>query len=220
MGSGLLGIYGGTFDPIHLGHLHAAKQVLQKLSMDEIRVVVSANPPHRHSPVLPAEQRLVLVERALEGQAGLVVEGCELRREGPSYMADTLLALRQQMPGRPIALILGMDAFNGLKSWHNWQQIIELAHIVVTDRPNANVNLNKAVDASLKDFVEDRQVFSKEQLNQAPSGLLYIQYVRPLNISATEIREQLNQSRSVQRLVPEQVWLEIKENHLYGFDKE
>jgi len=162
----------------------------------------------------------VLVERALEGQAGLVVEGCELRREGPSYMADTLLALRQKMPDRPIALILGMDAFNGLKSWHNWQQIIELAHIVVTDRPNANVNLNKDVDASLKGFVEARQVFSKEQLNQAPSGLIYIQYVRPLNISATEIREQLNQSRSVQRLVPEQVWLEIKENHLYGFDKE
>ena len=215
MNSGLLGIYGGTFDPIHLGHLHAAQQVQQVLHMDEVRMVVSARPPHRQPPVLSAAERLCLVQYALEGQTSLVAENCELMREGLSYMVDTLAELRQQMPNRPIALILGMDAFNGLKSWHNWQQIIKLAHIVITDRPNSDTSLEKAIDESLQGFVSDYQVLSKQQLQQSPSGLVYIQYISPLAISATEIRERLIHNKSVETLVPNKVWQEIKAKRLY-----
>lgn len=216
MSSGLLGIYGGTFDPIHLGHLHAAQQVQQVLNMDEVRMVVSARPPHREPPVLSAAERLCLVQYALEGQTSLIAENCELMREGLSYMVDTLGEFRQQMPNRPIALILGMDAFNGLKSWHNWQQIIELAHIVITDRPNSDTRLDKVIEKSLQGFVNDHLVPSKQQLQQSPSGLVYIQYISPLAISATEIRERLTHNESVDMLVPKKVWQEIQAKRLYG----
>lgn len=216
MNLGLLGIYGGTFDPIHLGHLHAAKKVQLALNMDEVRMVVSANPPHRKPPVLTAEQRLMLVKYALEGQTALVAEDCELRRDGPSYMVDTLAELRQQRPTHPIALILGMDAFNGLKSWHNWQQIIELAHIVITDRPNSGANLDKSINDSLRGFVSDHRVVRKQKLHQSAAGLIYIQYVSPLAISATEIRERLSQNRPVDSLLPKRVWQEIKAKQFYG----
>ena len=130
-----IGVFGGTFDPIHYGHLRTAFEMLQALRFDEVRFMPCGSPPHRGAPIADAELRLQMVKVATEGQHGFVVDDRELLRDGPSYSVDTLTALRGEFPLRPIALIIGMDAFLGLPKWYQWREILQLAHIVVAHRP-------------------------------------------------------------------------------------
>ncbi len=131
----MIGILGGTFDPIHHGHLRCAQELLQDLPLDEVRLVPCRIPPHRDTPQASAEQRLRMLKAALDGAPGLTVDDRELSREGPSYTVDTLHSLRAEFGATPLCLIVGMDAFNGLDRWHRWQELIGLAHIVVAHRP-------------------------------------------------------------------------------------
>ena len=130
-----MGIFGGTFDPIHYGHLRSAFELLQALDLGEIRFIPSAQPPHRDSTSAAPELRLRMVEVAVEGQAGFTVDDLEFRRDGPSYSVDTLEALRAEHAETSLCLIVGMDAYLGLTSWHRWDEILDLAHIVVAHRP-------------------------------------------------------------------------------------
>ena len=131
-----MGIFGGTFDPIHYGHLRTAFEMLQALRFGEVRFMPCGNPPHRDAPKADAALRLRMVHVATAAQEGFVVDDRELQRDGPSYSVDTLKALRKEYPQRPLALIIGMDAFLGLPKWYHWQEILELAHIVVAHRPS------------------------------------------------------------------------------------
>lgn len=210
--SALLGIYGGTFDPIHLGHINAAREVAEALEMSQVRLLVSATPPHRQQPVLSAEQRFKLVCLAAEGQSLLIADDSEIVRPGFSYMVDSLKGYREKRPDQPLALILGIDAFNGLKSWHNWQGIIKLAHIVVTDRADSDVGvLNE-----LQEFVETHQVTAKVQLQQKTHGLLYFQTVTPLAISSTAIKQALSEQLQVDEMLPASVAQSIKTQGFYS----
>ena len=130
-----IGIFGGTFDPIHYGHLRTAFELLQALRLGELRFMPAGNPPHREQPMASAEQRVAMVRAATAGQPGFTVDDRETRREGPSYSVDTLAGLRAEHPTRPLCLIVGMDAFLGLPKWHQWQDILKLAHLVVAHRP-------------------------------------------------------------------------------------
>ena len=196
-----MGIFGGTFDPIHYGHLRTAFEMLQALRFDEVRFMPCGNPPHRDSPIANAELRLQMVRVATEGQAGFVVDDRELLREGPSYSVDTLIALRDEFPERPLALIIGMDAFLGLPKWYQWRDILKLAHVVIAHRPGW-----RAPDIGpLGELLADRGTHRIDDMHQAKSGRIYIHDVTQLEISSSEIRELVAVGRDPRFLMPDAV---------------
>jgi nicotinate-nucleotide adenylyltransferase len=196
-----MGIFGGTFDPIHYGHLRTAFEMLQALRFDEVRFMPCGNPPHRGKTYADAELRLEMVRVATEGQHGFVVDDRELRRDGPSYSVDTLATLRNEFPLRPIALMIGMDAFLGLPKWYQWREILQLAHIVVAHRPGW-----RAPDIGpLGELLADRGTHRIGDLHQAKSGHIFIHDVTQLEISSTEIRELVAVGRDPRFLMPDSV---------------
>jgi len=130
-----MGIFGGTFDPIHYAHLRTAFELQQALRLKEIRFLPAGNPPHRDQPLADAQLRLQMVQLATAGQAGFVVDDREVRKEGPSYSVETLAELRHEYPDRSLCLIVGMDAFLSLPKWYQWRELLQLAHLVVAHRP-------------------------------------------------------------------------------------
>lgn len=206
-----MGVFGGTFDPIHFGHLRTAFEMLQALRFDEVRFMPCGNPPHRGEPFADAELRLAMVRAATEGQAGFVVDDRELLRDGPSYSVDTLSALRSEFPLRPLALIIGMDAFLNLTKWHQWREILQLAHIVVAHRPGW-----RAPDMGpLGTLLADRGTHRIGDLHQARSGHIYIHDVTQLEISSTEIRELIAAGRDPRFLMPDAVRAVIEKSGCY-----
>ena len=206
-----LGILGGTFDPIHYGHLRPAQEVLRALDLAEIRVIPAANPPHRRSPVATPEQRLRMVELAVTGVPGFTVDDREFRRSGPSYTVLTLESLRREFGERPLCLLLGLDAFEGIETWHQWQRLPELAHLIVMTRPGWEF----PASARLPPWARDRQVRDTSMLNQASGGKIYYQAVTPQDISATRIREALARGEPVEAWLPSAVLEYIRANRVY-----
>jgi nicotinate-nucleotide adenylyltransferase len=207
-----MGIFGGTFDPIHYGHLRTAFEMLQALRFDEVRFMPCGNPPHRGETYADAELRLEMVRVATEGQHGFVVDDRELRREGPSYSVDTLATLRHEYPLRPIALMIGMDAFLGLPKWYQWREILQRAHIGVAHRPGW-----RAPDIGpLGELLADRGTHRIGDLHQAKSGHIFIHDVTQLEISSTEIRELVAVGRDPRFLMPDLVRDVIEKSGCYA----
>jgi len=207
-----MGVFGGTFDPIHYGHLRTAFEMLQALRFDEVRFMPCGNPPHRGTPFADAHLRLEMVRMATEGQRGFVVDDRELQREGPSYSVDTLSALRAEFPLRPIALIIGMDAFLGLPKWYHWREILQLAHIVVAHRPGW-----RAPDMGpLGELLADRGTHRIGDLHQAKAGHIYIHDVTQLEISSSEIRHLVSVGRDPRFLLPDAVRDIIRKSGCYA----
>src|SRR5512143_4181715 len=130
-----IGIFGGTFDPIHYGHLRTALELKRALDLERLHFVPAATPPHRAAPCTDAALRLRMVQAAIAGEPGFVADDRELKRPGLSYTFDTLTSFRAEFPDRPLCLLLGMDAFLNLPQWHEWREIPQLAHVVVAHRP-------------------------------------------------------------------------------------
>jgi nicotinate-nucleotide adenylyltransferase len=207
-----IGIFGGTFDPIHYGHLRTAFEMLQALRFDEVRFMPCGNPPHRSEPIADADLRLQMVRIATDGQAGFVVDDRELQRDGPSYSVDTLSALRQEFPRQSLGLIIGMDAFLGLPKWYHWREILQLAHIVVAHRPGW-----RAPDIGpLGDLLAERGTHRIMNLHEALSGHIYIHDVTQLEISSSEIRELVGLGRDPRFLMPDGVRDLITESGCYA----
>ena len=207
-----IGIFGGTFDPIHYGHLRTAFELLQALRFNEIRFMPCGDPPHRGDSIADAELRLEMVRVATDTQTGFVVDDRELRRDGPSYSVDTLAALREEFPNHSLGLIIGMDAFLGLPKWHNWHRILQLAHIVVAHRPGW-----RAPDMGpLGDMLTDSGTHRIDDLHQTISGHIYIHAVTQLEISSSEIREMVGLGRDARFLMPEGVRELIEQSGCYG----
>ena len=206
-----IGIFGGTFDPIHYGHLRSAFEMLQALRFDEVRFMPCGDPPHRGVTYASAGQRLRLVQLAIEGQPGFVADDRELRRDGPSYTVDTLLSLREEFPDRSLGLIVGMDAFLGLPGWHRWDEILDVAHIVVAHRPGW-----KAPDIGvLGDLITEHGTHRVDDLHAAMCGRIHIHAVTQLEIASTEIRDLINAGRDPRFLMPDAVRHEINETKIY-----
>jgi len=207
-----MGIFGGTFDPIHYGHLRTAFEMLQALRFDEVRFMPCGNPPHRGDTYAGAALRLEMVRVATEAQHGFVVDDRELKRDGPSYSVDTLTTLRNEYPLRPIALMIGMDAFLGLPKWYQWREILQLAHIVVAHRPGW-----RAPDIGpLGELLADRGTHRIGDLHQAKSGHIFIHDVTQLEISSTEIRELIAVGRDPRFLMPDTVRDVIERSGCYA----
>ena len=206
---GLIGVFGGTFDPIHFGHLRVAHEVWEDLGMERIHFIPAKVPPHRPQPLAGSEDRLAMVRRALEGEPGFVLDTRELDREGVSYMADTLDSLQADYPNDSLCLILGMDAFNGFTRWHEWQRILETAHLVVTGRPGSRPQGEAA------ELLAEREAGSVEGLAAETSGRILFHGVTQLEISATDIRERVRQGRDPRFLLPRGVIRYLEDNELY-----
>ncbi len=207
----MIGILGGTFDPIHYGHLRPAQEVLRALDLEEIRIVPASHPPHRHPPVATAEQRLRMAQLAVEGAAGLSVDDREYRRGGPSYTVLTLESFHRESSERPLCLLLGMDAFEGIETWHEWQRLPELAHFIVMTRPGWTFPAESALPA----WARPRVSRDSRALAQSPAGKIYFQTVTPQDISATRIREAIAAGKPVEGLLPPVVLEYIRANRIY-----
>lgn len=207
-----IGVFGGTFDPIHYGHLRTAFEMLQALRFEEVRFIPCGDPPHRSDTFADAPLRLDMVRVAVEGQAGFVLDDRELRRDGPSYSIDTLIALREEFPQRSLGLILGMDAFLGLPRWHRWQEILDVAHIIVAHRPGW-----RAPDIGpLGDTLTNCGTHRIDDLHEQASGCVHIHAVTQLEISSTEIRELVEAGRDPRFLMPDAVRDVIAASGCYG----
>jgi nicotinate-nucleotide adenylyltransferase len=208
----MIGIFGGTFDPIHYGHLRSALEVKDIFGLNEVRLIPCASPPHREQPAVTAEMRLQMLTLAIKNQPGLKIDTRELDRhkasdQTPSYMVDTLKSLRQEFPTEPLLLFIGTDAFKHLTSWHQWQQLFDYAHIVVMTRPGFETQ-------ELNDFFKARLAEAKE-LAQASAGKLCFQQVTQLDISATAIRAMIADKQNPGFLLPDAVIEYIKQHKLY-----
>ncbi|NQV87410.1 MAG: nicotinate-nucleotide adenylyltransferase [Woeseiaceae bacterium] len=209
-----IGVFGGTFDPIHYGHLRTAFEVLQALRFEQVRFIPCGDPPHRGTTFANAELRFRMVEAAVAGQEGFVIDDRELRREGPSYSVDTLSELRREFPGRSLGLIVGMDAFLKLPDWHRWHEILDLAHIVVAHRPGW-----RAPDiGSLGELIADYGTHRVDDLHNATHGRIQIHAVTQLEIASTEIRELVAAGRDPRFLMPDAVRDVIEETGVYMSD--
>lgn len=207
-----IGIFGGTFDPIHCGHLRTAFELWQELKLAEVRFLPAGNPPHRDQIYASAELRLRMVEAAVADQPGFVVDDREVRRGGMSYSVDTLTELRAQYPTRSLCLLLGMDAFLGLPHWHRWRELLALAHIVVAHRPGWKV----PVRGPLGGLLVDHGTGTVRDLHERPAGRVYVRAVTQLEISSTELRALLAAGRDPHYLVPDQVRQIILETRCYA----
>ena len=206
-----VGIFGGTFDPIHFGHLRTAFELLHALRLAEVRFIPAGNPPHRGVPLCDARRRLELARAAIAGQPGFVVDDREVRREGPSYTVMTLRELRAEEPGRPFCLIMGMDAFLGLPQWHEWRSLLELAHVVVAHRPGWT-----APDAgTLGELVATRATQRVEALHEAVAGRILVRPVTQLEISSTDLRDLIVAGQDPRYLLPDAVRAMIRDTGCY-----
>ncbi len=207
-----IGIFGGTFDPVHYGHLRIATELAEALELNEVRMLPSAQPPHREAPQVSAVQRCEMLALALEGDARLQLDERELRRAGPSYMVDTLDELRAELGSeRPLYLMLGSDAFLGLPGWYHWRELFALAHIVVAERPGWD---DGAMPEELAIEAQRRRVDSPQGLAGEAGGLLFLPLSR-LAIAASDIRARITAGRTIRYLTPEPVRRYIEEQGLY-----
>lgn len=204
---------GGTFDPVHLGHLRSAVELHEALGLDRVHLVPAHVPPHREAPGIDAEQRLAMLEAGIGDTPGLIADDRELHREGPSYSSDTLASLRRDYgEAARLVMTIGFDAFLKLHRWHAPERLFELAHVVVIDRPGHQGSLPDALEA----LVADRRVADADALFRRPAGgLLHLRLPSRMAISATDLRSRLAGGRSVRYLLPEAVEDYIHSHHLY-----
>ena len=206
-----MGIFGGTFDPIHYGHLRSAFELLEAIELSEIRFMPAGSPPHRETTYADAGTRVALVRAAIDGEPRFLLDDRELRREGPSYSVDTLLDLRAEYAHRSLCLIIGMDAFLGLPQWHEWREILQLAHLVVAHRPGW-----RAPDAGpLGELLADRGTDRVQDLHESRAGRVYIRAVTQLEISSSAIRELIRAGRDPRYLLPDPVCRLLAETGCY-----
>jgi nicotinate-nucleotide adenylyltransferase len=206
-----VGIFGGTFDPVHYGHLRAALEAREMLKLEDFRLLPAGTPPHRSNTVASGVHRLAMLQLAVSEHSGFRVDDREVRREGNSYMVDTLLEIREETGDSPLLLIIGQDAANALDSWHQWLTIFGLAHLVIMRRPESKL----AWSGELQNQMERRLARNPKQLREKAAGLVLPLEVTQLAISSTGIRNQLLAGQSPRFLLPDAVIDYIKQNELY-----
>jgi nicotinate-nucleotide adenylyltransferase len=212
-----IGILGGTFDPIHLGHLRLAEDLAEALNIGEVRILPTGMPPHRTPALASAKDRLAMASLAIAGNPRFVLDEHEIHKTAPCYMVDTLTALRAELGrDRPLVLFVGGDAFMGLDGWHEWQRLFELAHLAVAHRPGfpPETWLDRIAPALMTQLLMRRSNDAAEFADR-PAGRVWLQAVTQMDISSSSIRSRLKAGQSIRYLVPEAVHHYIQHHHLY-----
>lgn len=207
-----IGLLGGTFNPIHLGHLRMAQELAETLNLNEVRFIPSANPPHKPAPDISAEHRAAMVQLAIANNPLFTFDNRELRRTGASYTIDTLQSLRSEL-GADVSLVLfmGSDAFTKFHTWHRWQEIINLCHIALVQRPLAS---KEPLPKILETFLHNHYSENTQDLHETNAGFVTMQAITPLEISSTAIRNALQNKRSARYLTPQCVLDYIEQHQL------
>ena len=207
-----VGVFGGTFDPVHYGHLRSALELVEHLQLQQLRLMPCAVPPHRDSPACSAAHRAAMVELAVAGEPRLACDSRELRRAGRSYTIDSLVELHGELgEGHSLCLVLGCDAVLGITGWHRWQELLDWAHVVVIARPGWHL----PAAGPVSDWLFAHRLEDPLELRRRPGGGVLIEELRPLAISSTEIRDLLAAGRSPRYLLPQAVLDYIQTHHLY-----
>ena len=207
----MIGIFGGTFDPVHYGHIKPALSVKQALNLSQLRFIPNRIPPHRATPWLSVEQRLLLLKAALGDYPDIIIDERELSRDGPSYMVDTLRSLKRDFPGEGLCLIIGMDAFFGITSWFKWRSLFELCHLVVTGRPGFDQDtLESYFDSDDYGFIAPRITTDVHALSPQETGKILLQSVPQLDISSTQIRDNLSDEKLLSQWMPEPAYQKLR----------
>ncbi|GHG73474.1 putative nicotinate-nucleotide adenylyltransferase [Alishewanella longhuensis] len=206
----LIGIFGGTFDPIHKGHLACARYVLEHCQLNSVRLMPCHLPPHRATPGVSSAERAKMVQLAIAGEPKMQLESLELNRQAPSYTVDSLLTLKQQHPRQPLAFIIGMDSLQYFKKWHRWQDILQLAHLIVCRRPGYSAEQGDA-PALLKEYSGNLQ-----QLTTQEAGVILLLNNPDFAESATFVRQQLPLNTEIQAMLTPAVMQYIRQQRLYG----
>ena len=210
-----IGILGGTFNPVHYGHLRMAQELAESLNLDTVRFIPAANPPHKDAPAISAEQRAAMVQLAIANNSRFVFDDRELHRAGASYTLDTLHSLRDEL-GKDVSitLFMGSDAFTKFDTWHHWQEIIALCHIALVQRPQLRGHEHK-LSQSLETFLHHHYSENSDDLRHAPCGFVTMRQITALDISSTAIRHALQHGNSVRYLMPDSVIDFIQTHQLY-----
>jgi len=193
----MIGIYGGSFDPIHLGHLKTATTLKTELQLDHLFLLPCCEPVHKDGLKYPSNDRLKMLNLALEKFSTLEIDSREILRGGGSYMIDTLHELKQIYRDEPICLIIGMDSFIKIKTWKNWQEFSKLVHLVILQRQGFNI-----IDSSLDSFHITNEV---NELRLESNGLLYFSNCPKINISSSDIRGRIAANQNLDDLLPKSV---------------
>ncbi len=216
----MIGVYGGTFDPIHFGHLRPVLDVINALSLDKCHFIPCREPYHRAMPAANSKQRIEMIKAAIKVEPHFVLDTREIDRDGVSYTVDTLESIALEMLGEHgLCLILGIDAFIKFDQWHRWQDILDLCHLVVTHRPGWDVEtllIQHQVSRELGKVIKQRRIYNKDELYQSQAGKIIFQAVTQLDISATNIRALLAKNDSIQYLLPDEVIRIIKNHKIYA----
>jgi len=209
-----LGLLGGTFDPIHFGHLRLAEECADSLRLNEIRLIPAAKPWQRSGLISGIDHRLEMVRLGVNGNPRLRLDARESERIGPSYTVDTLAGLRAELgETRPLVMIVGSDQFLNLPTWHRWQKLFEFAHIAVARRANESFDLGE-LPAALAAMVTNRLTNDRSALAE-PSGRVFSIEMTPLKISSSQIRTLVRTRQSPRYLLPAAVYDYILEHGLY-----
>lgn len=217
MSTAPIGVLGGTFDPIHYGHLRLAEEAGEALRLGEVRLVPSGTPPHRSVPGVAAGHRLAMARLAAQGNARLSVDEREVRRAGPGYMFDTLAELRAEAgAAQALVLLLGADAFLEFATWHRWRELFGLAHVAVAHRPGFPAEQwGERMPQPLAREYSARLMQQPLAVHLSPAGGITVVPFTALDISATAIRGMLRAGRSPRYLLPDAVLDYIRANRLY-----
>jgi nicotinate-nucleotide adenylyltransferase len=208
----LVGVLGGTFDPVHYGHLRSALELVERLQLEQLRLMPSAQPPHRAAPQCSAAHRAAMVALAVVGEPRLACDVRELNRPGKSFAIDSLMELRAEVGARcGLCMVLGCDAVLDITQWHRWRELLDWAHIVVIARPGWQLPRTGEV----AQWLDAGRVEDTRTLRQQPAGCIAIEELRPLAISSTEIRALLAAGRSARYLMPQAVLDYIQTHKLY-----
>jgi nicotinate-nucleotide adenylyltransferase len=208
-----IGILGGTFDPVHNGHLRLAIECLERLALADVRLIPLYAPPHRKPPRTAPGHRLAMLKIAVKTMDKIKVDDCELQRKNISYTIDTVSALRAKNKTRPICLLMGTDAFNTLHTWHRWEALLDYVHLVIAERPGP---ATRPEHAGLKALLSKNIVTDATDLHTRRSGKIFRLQIPWLDISATRIRDALRMHQNPACLLPDKVIDYIHTHNLYA----
>ncbi len=207
-----IGILGGTFDPIHNGHLRLAVQLRDRLGLASVRLVPSARPPHRDEPGATPGQRSKWIRVSITDEQGLLLDDRELIRPGLSYTVDTLMSLREDYPDTPLCLVMGRDVFSQLHTWDRWEKLLDYCHIVHVPRPG----VRKEISPLVEEWVNGHVIEDPDLLGEKVSGYVYQANFPLLEISGSDIRKLIRLGHSPRYLLPLRIWQDIEENGVYS----